>query len=111
MNFEQGASQTNDVNKQIAFWKYTIDVHALLLEQCPEIDWVDQEICFQGTGCDTIESFDGAVRSGFMVAINALPPAVREPVYSYLVKRMTISRQRVGDHVMDKDLLFGTGDP
>ena len=109
MNFEQGASQTTDVNKQIAFWKYTIDMHALMVEQCPEIDWAGESVCFQGTGCDTVESFDGAVRAGFMVAINALPPEVREPVQSYLVKRMALLNERVPEDVVDQDLIFGTG--
>ena len=109
MNFSDGASRTSKTQQLIAFWKYTIDTYAYTLEQCVEIDASDDPLCLQGTGCDTDESFYGAVRCGFRAAIDALPREARQPVYEYLYDRVILMRKRVPEDIVDDDIIFGTG--
>ena len=109
MNFSDGASRTSKTQKLIAFWKYTIDTYAYMLEQGVEIDASDDPLCLQGTGCDTEESFYGAVRSGFLAAIDTLPREARQPVYEYLYERVILMRKRLPDDIVDDDIIFGTG--
>ena len=109
MNFSDGASRTSKTQQLIAFWKYTIDTYAYTLEQGVEIDDSKDPLPLQGTGCDTEESFHGAVRSGFLAAIDTLPQEARQPVCEYLYERVILMRKRVPEDIIDDDIIFGTG--
>lgn len=110
MNFVQGANHTSDIRQQIAFWIYIIDSHAHIIRSAsflfPYISTSD--ICIT----NSVQSYLGAVRSGFEHSIQHLPDPVRTPVQIHLYKvTESLGTTYVHPDIVQCDVLFGHSDP